>query len=145
LPKPRAMTMCQHLHDTLLIIIRVVEIESEICFRFSGQIWRLCFNAAVSAGFGKYCYKTPRCPSQFSPLKKNLVFQLTPHQSSILQMPEVAIGTATRIWELNTYWIIYSQCGVWDPLRRCVDVWECIRDRTLHRIVLILLFFMFFA
>lgn len=39
------------------------------------------------------------------------------------------IANATRIWELNVHWAIYSQCGVWDPRGRGVDIWECIRDR----------------
>jgi len=43
-------------------------------------------------------------------------------------MPAI-IGDSTQIWELNVHWQIYSQCGVWDPARRGVDIWECIRDR----------------
>jgi hypothetical protein len=44
-------------------------------------------------------------------------------------MPAV-ISNATRIWELNVSWDIYSQCGVWDPKGRGVDIWECIKART---------------
>jgi hypothetical protein len=39
------------------------------------------------------------------------------------------IGHATRIWEQNIYWPMYSQCGIWDVKSRGVDVWECIKDR----------------
>lgn len=39
------------------------------------------------------------------------------------------IGNSTRIWELNLYWPMYSQCGIWDVRGRGVDVWECIKDR----------------
>ncbi|KAF9262283.1 hypothetical protein L218DRAFT_960418 [Marasmius fiardii PR-910] len=41
-------------------------------------------------------------------------------------MPE--IGYATRIWELNIHWPMYSQCGVWNSKNKGVDVWECVRD-----------------
>ena len=44
-------------------------------------------------------------------------------------MPGAVVGNATRIWELNVHWTLYSQCGVWDPRGRGVDIWECIRDR----------------
>ncbi|KAG2036788.1 hypothetical protein BDR03DRAFT_865370 [Suillus americanus] len=37
------------------------------------------------------------------------------------------IGNATRIWEINVHWSLYSQCGIWDPKGRGVDIWECIR------------------
>ncbi|KAF9051426.1 hypothetical protein CVT24_000799 [Panaeolus cyanescens] len=43
-------------------------------------------------------------------------------------MPGVVVGNATRIWELNVHWTLHSQCGVWDPKSRGVDIWECIRD-----------------
>ncbi|TFK38088.1 hypothetical protein BDQ12DRAFT_666313 [Crucibulum laeve] len=43
-------------------------------------------------------------------------------------MPGAVISNATRIWELNVHWALYSQCGVWDPRGRGVDIWECIRD-----------------
>ncbi|KAG2008204.1 hypothetical protein CC2G_013660 [Coprinopsis cinerea AmutBmut pab1-1] len=43
-------------------------------------------------------------------------------------MPGTVISTATRIWELNVHWTMYSQCGVWDPKGKGVDIWECIRD-----------------
>ncbi|KAG1736148.1 uncharacterized protein EDB91DRAFT_1204316 [Suillus paluster] len=39
------------------------------------------------------------------------------------------IGNATRIWEINVHWSLYSQCGIWDPKGRGVDIWECIRAR----------------
>ena len=39
------------------------------------------------------------------------------------------VSDATRIWELNIYWPVGSQCGVWDPKSRGVDIWECIRPR----------------
>jgi hypothetical protein len=42
-------------------------------------------------------------------------------------MPTIA--NATRVWEINVHWPMYSQCGVWDPRGRGVDIWECIRDR----------------
>ena len=48
---------------------------------------------------------------------------------AIHNMPAV-VSNATRIWELNIYWDLFSQCGVWDPKRRGVDIWECIRART---------------
>ncbi|KDQ31807.1 hypothetical protein PLEOSDRAFT_1034807 [Pleurotus ostreatus PC15] len=38
------------------------------------------------------------------------------------------ISNATRIWELHVHWPMYSQCGVWDPHKRGVEVWECVRD-----------------
>lgn len=44
-------------------------------------------------------------------------------------MPGAVVGNATRIWELNVHWALYSQCGIWDPKGRGVDIWECIRDR----------------
>ncbi|KAL7285405.1 hypothetical protein ACG7TL_000501 [Trametes sanguinea] len=37
------------------------------------------------------------------------------------------VADATRIWELNLYWPLHAQCGVWDPKGKGVDVWECIR------------------
>ncbi|GBE88769.1 hypothetical protein SCP_1401740 [Sparassis crispa] len=40
------------------------------------------------------------------------------------------VSDATRIWELNIYWTVNSQCGVWDPKGKGVDVWECIRDHN---------------
>ena len=39
------------------------------------------------------------------------------------------VADATRIWELNLYWPLHAQCGVWDPKGKGVDVWECIRAR----------------
>ena len=44
-------------------------------------------------------------------------------------MPGVVVGNATRIWEVNVHWSLYSQCGIWDPKGRGVDIWECIYDR----------------
>lgn len=29
------------------------------------------------------------------------------------------------------HWSLYSQCGIWDPKGRGVDIWECIRARKL--------------
>ena len=40
------------------------------------------------------------------------------------------VSDATRIWELNLYWPLHAQCGVWDPKGKGVDVWECVRART---------------
>ncbi|KAJ7778248.1 hypothetical protein B0H16DRAFT_1300962 [Mycena metata] len=37
------------------------------------------------------------------------------------------IAAATKIWERNQHWSLYSQCAVWDPSTRSVHVWECIR------------------
>ncbi|TCD69696.1 hypothetical protein EIP91_006713 [Steccherinum ochraceum] len=37
------------------------------------------------------------------------------------------VRDATRIWELNLHWPLFSQCCVWDPKSRKVDVWECVR------------------
>ncbi|KIM91490.1 hypothetical protein PILCRDRAFT_94330 [Piloderma croceum F 1598] len=42
-------------------------------------------------------------------------------------MPTAVISNATRIWELNVSWPLFSQCGVWDIKGRGVDIWECIR------------------
>ena len=44
-------------------------------------------------------------------------------------MPGVVISNATRIWEPYVHWTLYSQCGIWDPRSRGVDIWECIRER----------------
>src|SRR5258708_4133066 len=52
---------------------------------------------------------------------------------AIYNMPAV-VSNATRIWELNIYWDLFSQCGVWDPKGRGVDIWECIRARTFHSV-----------
>ncbi|KAI9428338.1 hypothetical protein H4582DRAFT_1866754 [Lactarius indigo] len=41
-------------------------------------------------------------------------------------MPAV-VSNATRIWELNIHWDLYSQCGIWDAKGRGVDIYECIR------------------
>ncbi|KAF8273470.1 hypothetical protein EI94DRAFT_1563806 [Lactarius quietus] len=41
-------------------------------------------------------------------------------------MPAV-VSNATRIWELNIQWDLFSQCGVWDAKGRGVDIYECIR------------------
>ncbi|TFK67737.1 hypothetical protein BDN72DRAFT_871216 [Pluteus cervinus] len=43
-------------------------------------------------------------------------------------MPGTVISNATRIWELNVHWPMYSQCCVWDPRGKGVDIWECICD-----------------
>ncbi|THH28951.1 hypothetical protein EUX98_g5243 [Antrodiella citrinella] len=40
------------------------------------------------------------------------------------------VRDATRIWELNVFWPLHSQCGVWDSKSRKVDVWECIRPHN---------------
>ena len=50
-------------------------------------------------------------------------------QPSTYTMPVIA--NATRVWELNVHWAMYSQCGVWVSRGRGVDIWECIRDRGL--------------
>ncbi|KAH7887055.1 hypothetical protein F5I97DRAFT_1099436 [Phlebopus sp. FC_14] len=42
-------------------------------------------------------------------------------------MPAAVISNATRIWDIDVHWSLYSQCGIWDPKRRGVDIWECIR------------------
>ncbi|EGO03774.1 hypothetical protein SERLA73DRAFT_102057 [Serpula lacrymans var. lacrymans S7.3] len=42
-------------------------------------------------------------------------------------MPTAVISNATRIWEINIYWSLYSQCGIWDPKGCGVEIWECIR------------------
>jgi hypothetical protein len=47
----------------------------------------------------------------------------------IIVMPAV-VSNATRIWELNINWELFSQCGVWDAKGRGVDIYECIRART---------------
>ncbi|TFL01647.1 hypothetical protein BDV98DRAFT_507147 [Pterulicium gracile] len=39
-----------------------------------------------------------------------------------------AIANATRIWEADVRWDLYSQCGVWDG--KGVNIWECIRAHT---------------
>ncbi|ESK98001.1 hypothetical protein Moror_939 [Moniliophthora roreri MCA 2997] len=36
------------------------------------------------------------------------------------------ISNATRIWELNIHWPIYSQCGVWDG--KGVVVYQCVQE-----------------
>ncbi|KII87919.1 hypothetical protein PLICRDRAFT_176674 [Plicaturopsis crispa FD-325 SS-3] len=43
-------------------------------------------------------------------------------------MPGQVIASATRIWEINVYWPSGSQCGVWNPKMRGVDIWQCIRS-----------------
>jgi hypothetical protein len=53
----------------------------------------------------------------------------SPLTPPVHNMPAV-VSNATRIWELNIYWSLHSQCGVWDPKGRGVDIWECIRART---------------
>ncbi|KAI0340930.1 hypothetical protein BDW22DRAFT_368165 [Trametopsis cervina] len=40
------------------------------------------------------------------------------------------VSDATRIWEPDTQWNAGSQCGVWDPNSKGVDVWECIQTHT---------------
>ena len=39
------------------------------------------------------------------------------------------VNDVTRIWELNLYWPVNSQCGIWDPRGKGVDIWECIHPR----------------
>ena len=39
------------------------------------------------------------------------------------------VSDATRIWEINIYWPVGSQCAVWDPKSKGVDIWECLRAR----------------
>ena len=56
--------------------------------------------------------------------------QLSHRQFIELDMPNVVtISNATRIWEPSVHWVAYSQCGTWDPCRRGVDIWECVRER----------------
>ena len=50
-------------------------------------------------------------------------------------MPSTVISNATRIWELNVHWSIYSQCGIWNAKRRGVDIWECIQERKSLRLI----------
>ncbi|THU78608.1 hypothetical protein K435DRAFT_876459 [Dendrothele bispora CBS 962.96] len=38
------------------------------------------------------------------------------------------INDATRIWELNLYWAMYSHCSTWNDVCKAVDVWECVRE-----------------
>ena len=49
-------------------------------------------------------------------------------ETSITAMPGL-VSDATRIWELNVFWPVGSQCGVWDSKTKGVDVWACIRAR----------------
>lgn len=46
-----------------------------------------------------------------------------------------AVSNATRIWEVNIHWDLYSQCGIWDQKGKGVDIWECIRARQSQRII----------
>ncbi|KAM5530499.1 hypothetical protein V8D89_014642 [Ganoderma adspersum] len=32
------------------------------------------------------------------------------------------VADATRVWELNLYWPLHAQCGVWDPKGKGVDI-----------------------
>lgn len=47
-------------------------------------------------------------------------------------MPVPVISDATRVWDINVQWTLYSQCGVWNPRGKGVDIWECIRARKLY-------------
>ncbi|KAL4067001.1 hypothetical protein V8B97DRAFT_994995 [Scleroderma yunnanense] len=47
--------------------------------------------------------------------------------STTVHPPEIA--PATKIWDINTDWSLYSQCCIWDSARGCVHIWECIRPR----------------
>lgn len=49
-------------------------------------------------------------------------------------MPAV-VSNATRIWEVNIYWDLYAQCGIWDPKGKGVDIWECVRARKSQLVV----------
>lgn len=49
-------------------------------------------------------------------------------------MPAV-VSNATRIWEVNIHWDLYSQCGIWDPRGKGVDIWECVRARQSRPII----------
>ena len=51
------------------------------------------------------------------------------HPHPLPKMPGVVVGNATKIWEVGVHWSLYSQCGIWDPRGRGVDIWECICDR----------------
>ncbi|KAF4618630.1 hypothetical protein D9613_010105 [Agrocybe pediades] len=52
------------------------------------------------------------------------------HIPPTAKMPGAVVGNATRIWELNVHWDLYSQCGIWDARGRGVDIWECIQPPT---------------
>ncbi|TFK49149.1 hypothetical protein OE88DRAFT_1663569 [Heliocybe sulcata] len=52
--------------------------------------------------------------------------QPTPMATDAVLRP-TTVGNATRIWEPNLHWGLFSQCSVWNPRVRCVDVWECIQ------------------
>lgn len=49
-------------------------------------------------------------------------------------MPAV-VSNATRIWEIDIYWDLHAQCGVWDPKGKGVDIWECIRPRESYSVM----------
>ena len=76
----------------------------------------------------------PRHSSSPSPTTSTYLFCdiLCPRSnpSLLLQSMPGLVSDATRIWELNVYWLLGSQCGVWDSKTKGVDVWECIRPRT---------------
>lgn len=55
---------------------------------------------------------------------------------STVTMPGL-VSDATRVWELNVFWALHSQCGVWDPKSKRVEVWECIRERECFFFVLL--------
>ncbi|KAJ7589193.1 hypothetical protein C8J56DRAFT_937904 [Mycena floridula] len=49
-------------------------------------------------------------------------------RSSGKQHMTATISDATRAWQLGVHWSLYSQCGVWNPVSRGVDIYECVRD-----------------
>lgn len=67
-----------------------------------------------------------RSPHTFLPRPNPYSF-IIPHLPNV--MPAV-VSNATRIWELNIQWDLFSQCGVWDAKGRGVDIYECVRART---------------
>jgi len=54
--------------------------------------------------------------------------------SRLSTMPAV-VSNATRIWETDIYWDLSSQCGIWDPKRKGVDIWECVRARESYPVI----------
>ena len=75
----------------------------------------------------------PRSPLASS--KAATSFALDPsHLSRLSTMPS-AVSNATRIWEVNIHWDLYSQCGIWDQKGKGVDIWECIRARQSQPII----------
>lgn len=40
------------------------------------------------------------------------------------------IGDATKAWQMNMHWPLYSQCAVWNQAKRRVEIFECMRDHV---------------